>query len=102
MWFKKPKGVTYVVPTSKEVNKDALKAVRIRQGMWVVPKDMTVGVVLDADMDGVVRVMLAKEDGTNLVEVQVHYTNLRQAYYKEIPGPRRPLDQAKAESWGYV
>lgn len=108
MWnpFKKKEvsdnRVTYVVPVKNGADGLSLRAVRLRQGMWVVPRDMSVGIVQNAFPDGTVVVMLVDEKGLNLVEVIVHYTNLRQAKVSEIPGPRRPLDLELASKQGYV
>lgn len=71
-----------------------------KRGMWVWHHGKP-GILLDVSNNDLARVMLVSEPlGENLLEVNALTTELRQAYFEEIPEARRPTKEV-AESFGY-
>lgn len=71
-------------------NKDVAYVFRLRRGMWVMDKELGIGIVQNTFDDGNVGVMLTDEAGFNKLFVTRPGTNFRQAKLKEIPINRRP------------
>lgn len=70
-----------------------------KRGMWVVYQQRT-GILTKLEAGDVASVMLVDEVGHNAIEVHVPAATLRQAYFEEIPAPRRPLYE-DAVRFGY-
>lgn len=60
-----------------------------KRGMWVVYQQRT-GILTMLELGDVATVMLVDELGLNAIEVHVPAKDLRQAWFEEIPEPRRP------------
>lgn len=60
-----------------------------KRGMWVVYSQRT-GILTDLEPGDVATVMLVDDLGMNALEVHVPAAQLRQAWFEEIPAPRRP------------
>jgi hypothetical protein len=114
-WFRRPKQDSqlspeeklrarkYVVEVGKVVGreeKDLLKGLGLRQGMWVTTDD-GVGVVLGADED-FVKVQLVDDKGENRLAVNVYPHMVKQAKFQHIPKSRRDkIDPVVAKAYGY-
>ena len=103
-WLKRLMGRQIVTAEgAKESFDKSLAAVySLRRGMWVVVKNssMPVGIITALSADGTARVMLTDGKGENRVEVDVPAVSLRQAYWTDIPAPRRPAKDLAA-AYGY-
>lgn len=101
-FFKFKKGVKVVAeqPTPDRSGRNAILAIGLRRNMWVADADNRVGILTDANAEGIATVMLVQDDGTNLMQVNTMLANLRMARHAEIPGPRRP-DADRAAQFGY-
>lgn len=74
---------------------------RPKRGMWVRWQGRT-GILTDIEPGDIATVMLVDDErGENALEVHQPATELRQAYYEEIPAARRPAYDAAARM-GYV
>ena len=80
---------------SKYANYDkvALAERRFRPGMWVTKKQDQdtpgrAGILVALNSEGIARVMLVQEDGTNLIQIETLASGLRQARLGEIPRAR--------------
>ncbi len=60
-----------------------------KRGMWVVYADRT-GILTDLEPGDVYTVMLVDDRGLNALEVHAPGSQLRQAWFEEIPQARRP------------
>lgn len=102
---KEPKGNTrkVVVDAGKPIGreeKDFLKSLGLRQGMWVAT-DQGVGLVLGADPE-FVAVQLVDDKGENRLSVNVLHHVVKQAKYREIPKSRRErIAPDVAKAYGY-
>lgn len=71
-----------------------------KRGMWVRYDERT-GILTDLEPGDVATVMIVDQaDGTNVVEIHVPATKLRQAWFEEIPETRRPTEES-AIKFGY-
>lgn len=81
----------------------ALDAYSLRRGMWVMKAGFPrAGILTGVNAEGIARVMLTTEIGTDLAETDVLASSLRQARQDEIPAKRRETDVAKLEAMGYM
>lgn len=70
------------------------------RGMWVTYKEKP-GILTNLEAGDVATVMMVDpEEGTNVMEIHVHGSELRQCLYTEIPARRRPYLE-DAEALGY-
>lgn len=110
--FFKRRGETQVKTTPRARYPDrAVAEFGLRRGMWVTDARGRTGILTGVDQRGVASIMLVREDGTNLVEVQesgladaqrgIRVSALRQATRNEIPKSRRP-SAAVASEFGYL
>lgn len=86
------------LPSSAYV-KAELRERKLRPAMWVMAPG-GVG-ILTGLRDGVAAIMLTDEAGADAGPVLRQAAFVRQAYYDEIPAPRRPA-QEEAEAMGYT
>ena len=70
-----------------------------RRGMWVVYQSR-VGILTNLEPGDVATVMLVDDAGRNSLEIHAQAAALRQAWFEEIPEPRRPMYE-DAERFGY-
>jgi hypothetical protein len=70
-----------------------------KRGMWVVYGIRT-GILTKLELGDVATVMLVDDQGLNRIEIHVPAKDLRQAWFEEIPAPRRP-DYEHASRAGY-
>lgn len=71
-----------------------------KRGMWVVYSNRS-GILTNLEPGDIATVMLVDDLGLNQLEVHAAAKELRQAYFEEIPEPRRP-EYADAARFGYV
>jgi len=60
-----------------------------KRGMWVSYSGRT-GILTDLEPGDVASVMLVDDAGLNALAIHVPAAQLRQAWFEEIPAPRRP------------
>jgi hypothetical protein len=71
-----------------------------KRGMWVMYQQRC-GILTNLEAGDVATVMLVDDLGLNAIEIHVPAKELRQAFFEEIPEPRRPT-YAAAVRFGYV
>jgi hypothetical protein len=85
-----------------DYNRHALLSRGMRPGMWVMRDGADwprAGILTGMNADSIAEVMLTQDDGTNFTSVNVLGATLRQAFYDEIPAPRRQFAEGTS---GYV
>lgn len=87
-------------PTQTEHGSHLLSDQHPKRGMWVVYSGRT-GILTNLEPGDIATVILVDHQGLNNFEVHVAAKELRQAYFQEIPEPRRP-EYKDAVRFGYV
>ena len=102
---KSPDARIHVVepkPGSDAFHSMTLDYYGFRRGMWVMRSGFErAGILVGMSPDGIARVMLVHEDGTNFIETSALSPSLRQAYLEEIPRARITLSDDEMVAMRY-